>query len=91
MQHVEAVVRAAIDNQAWRATKYVSDKAVVRATQRRYLRRSPRLGSREDAEVSLHIGRPNYAERLFVKKCKRAGEPFPVKKIQLQFPPKRRS
>jgi hypothetical protein len=31
------------------------------------------------------IGKPNYEEREFIKKCKKAGEPFPVKKIQVKF------
>jgi hypothetical protein len=31
------------------------------------------------------IGRPNYDEREFIKKCKKAGEPFPVKKIQVKL------
>jgi len=38
----------------------------------------------------LTIGRPNYAEREFIKLCKKAGEPFPVKKMQLKFYPKKK-
>jgi hypothetical protein len=37
--------------------------------------------------VTPTIGIPNYL-REFIRKCKKAGEPFPVKKIQLKFLPK---
>jgi len=35
-------------------------------------------------------GAPNYIEAKFVKVCKKAGEPFPVKKIQFRPFPKKR-
>ena len=33
----------------------------------------------------LTFGKPNFVERRFIQKCIKAGEPFPAKKIQLQF------
>lgn len=33
---------------------------------------------------SLTIGKPNYAERLFVKSLIKSGEPFPIKKVQFK-------
>lgn len=39
-------------------------------------------------EIRLKLGKPNFRERLFIKACKKAGEPFPIKKIQLKFWPK---
>jgi hypothetical protein len=39
------------------------------------------------ATYIVTIGKPNYAEREFVKKCKQSGEPFPVKRLQLKFYP----
>lgn len=62
------------------AVKYMSPRDVVKATLRfRPTRRSTR------SEVVLTIGCPNYEERKFVKLCQKAGEPFPVKKMQLKF------
>lgn len=49
----------------------------------------PRKGSK--IEVVLTHGRPNYAQRQFIRRCQRAGEPFPVRKVQLRFPVKRRA
>lgn len=65
---------------AKRAVKYFSDKEIVRAT----FRGSRRKNSRTK-EILFTIGRPNYIERKFIALCKKAGEPIPVKKIQLQY------
>ena len=59
------------------ATKYISDKLTVKATRRQK--------SRSQQQFIITIGRPNYAERQFIKRCKKAGEPFPVKNIQLKM------
>ena len=67
-----------------RATKYLDDHTVVRCT---------RVGhwAKNGQSVRLWLGRPNYAERKFIKLCKLAGEPFPVKEIQHKgWPSKRR-
>ncbi len=55
------------------AIKYLASDFTVKAT------------SRGDKEYVVTIGRPNYAERLFIKKAIAAGEPFPIKKIQLRY------
>ncbi len=87
--HVDQVVNALLGAEAHKATKYVSATHVVRAT--RKLRRG-RIPKRDNGvDIVLTIGRPNYAEREFIKKCRKAGEPIPVKKIQLKFPPKKRA
>lgn len=91
MQHVEAVVRAVLDGLAWKATKYVSPRLVIRASQKRYKRSTKMLGTRDNADIVLTIGRPNYLERKFILQAKLAGEPFPIKKIQLRQLPKRRA
>lgn len=88
MKYVEAVVMALIHNHAFRATKYVSEKETIRATMQRYRGQAV---SAKPFNIRLHIGRPNYLERQFIKDCKRAGEKFPVKKIVLKSPPKRRA
>ena len=63
-----------------KATKYVSPKLVVRAVRTRYHNKIVK----GNIEISLTIGRPNYLEREFIKKCQKVSEPFPVKKIQIK-------
>lgn len=40
---------------------------------------------KRDNDFRLNIGKPNYAERKFVKCCEKAGEPFPIQKIQIKW------
>lgn len=79
------VILELIANKAHVATKYLGPKDIVRAT--RVLCRG-RIDNRRNTEVVLTIGRPNYQEREFIKKCKK--DSFPIKEIQLKFPPKKR-
>ncbi len=66
---------------AKQATKYLSEKETIKATRRGKIdRRNRRI------EVLLTVGTPNYAECEFIKKAKKAGEPFPIKKVQLKWP-----
>jgi len=58
-----------------RATKYVSEKLTIKATCR---------CKKGTMEAVLTVGKPNYAERQFIKLAKKAGGPFPIKKIQLK-------
>ena len=88
MKYVERTVIELLDARARSAVKYISPKQIVRATQR--LGRNGRLGTRDHADIVLTIGRPNYVERKFIKACLKAGEPFPVKKVQLKYPPTKR-
>lgn len=71
-----------LEGGAVRATKYLEENQVVTATLRRYGGKPPRKGA--NLEILFKIGRPNYQEREFIKKCKKSGEPFPVKNIQLK-------
>ena len=80
----DSLVSALLKNGARCATRYVSDREVIRATRVCFGGKLPRKGA--NLEVVLSHGRPNYAEREFIRKCKLAGEPFPVKKVQLKFP-----
>lgn len=84
---IENVVNALLLNGAKTATKYVSEKLTIRASRKLYGGKLPPKGSNE--EIVLTIGRPNFEAREFIKKCKKAGEKFPVKKIQLTYPPKK--
>lgn len=66
------------------AVKIVNDKTIVRAT----WRNKPDSRSKRE-EIVITFGAPNYDERDFIKKCKKAGEPMPVKKIQFRAYPKK--
>ena len=69
---------------AYKATKYISEKETVKATRKRFkgkIRKRERI-----VEIIFTVGSPNYEEREFIKKCKKTGESFPVKKIQLKLP-----
>ena len=79
-QHVANVVRSLLRTGAFRATKFLNESATIRATQLGRPRKNARARS-----VLVTFGSPNYAERRFIRRCKAAGEPFPVKKIQLKF------
>lgn len=79
------VVSALIVSGAKRATLYLSAKERV----------SAQYVGRRDARDRRHIivvtiGTPNYADCEFIRRCRRAGEPFPVKKVQLKFSPKKK-
>lgn len=84
MKYVEATVAALLRSGARMATKYVSEKEIVRATRRRY--RGKIVKNAKNTDIVLTLGRPNYRERIFIKRCRAAGEPFPIKKIQLRLP-----
>lgn len=62
-----------------KATKFIAPNLVVKATRRHKPDKRERL-----KEIVVTIGRPNYAEREFIRSCRKAGEPFPVRKLQLQ-------
>ncbi len=69
---------------AKRATKYLSEKETIKATRRLYNGKIDKRNKR--VEILFTIGSPNYAEREFIKKAKKAGEPFPMKKILVEWP-----
>jgi hypothetical protein len=81
---VARVVATVLSNGAVRATKYLSPTQIIRVTRRRYAGKVLRH-KRVPVELSLTIGRPNYREREAIRRLKKAGEPFPVKKIQLSL------
>jgi hypothetical protein len=70
---------------AYKAIKYIDEKTTLKATRRRYDSKILK-GKNHPIEILFTLGRPNYEEREFIKLCKKAGELFPVKKIQLKFP-----
>lgn len=74
-----------IDGPYKTATKFLDPKFVVKATHQR----KPD-GRDRSTTLVVTLGRPNYTERKFIKDCKKAGVPFPVRKVQLKFWPKKR-
>lgn len=83
--HVGRCFNMALAPDVRRATSYLASNYTVKAS-----RRHRRSG--KQTEIVVTIGRPNYAERRFIKACVKAGEPFPVRKVQLKFwPEKKRS
>jgi hypothetical protein len=81
LKAVDQTVSYLLGARFYKATKFLSERLVVKATRRRYGGKIVKNGS---VDIVLTIGRPNYEEREFVKKCKKAGEPLPVKKVQLK-------
>lgn len=75
---VASLLQTLFTTGARKAIKYVSPKQTIKVT-----RQHPRSGRGDTVLVT--IGRPNYAERQFIKSAVRAGEPFPVRKPQLKF------
>lgn len=67
------------------AFKVIDEKTVVKAS----WRFKPN-GRNSREEMVVTFGAPNYEAREFIKKCKKAGEPFPVKKVQLRAYPKKK-
>ncbi len=74
------IAEVILEGGAKKATKYFSAREVVKGTRRHKRRKGERT-----VEIVFTIGRPNYAEAQFIKACVKAGEHFPVKKIQLKF------
>jgi hypothetical protein len=76
----------ALTPDAKKATVYLAEKLVVSVCRRfKFSRRNTR------DDFVLKIGAPNFEQRMFIKRCKKAGEPLPVRKVQLQFWPKKRA
>lgn len=82
MSAIGSVIEVLLRSGAKSAVKFLSEKQIVRATRKTFKSAND---PRANVELTLTLGRPNFAERKFVKLCKKAGEKFPVKKIQLKF------
>lgn len=73
-------VRALKNPWVRKATCFVDAGLVIKVSRRR----KPRSNCRSEDTV-LTFGLPNYEERVFLAKCRKAGEPLPVKKVQLKL------
>lgn len=67
---------------ARKVTVYQSPDVVVKATRQR----KPTKHSRTET-ILVTLGAPNFVERKFIKQCKAAGEPLPVRKPQIKWYP----
>ena len=75
------VIDALISSNGRVARKYLAPDLVVTATRVCFNGKI----MRGNINVRFKAGEPNYEEREFIRKCKRAKEPFPVRKIQMKF------
>lgn len=82
MNNIQKVCEAVMGGEVVKATQFVSSKFIVRAVRKRF---NKKIRKASNIEIHLTLGRPNYLERKFIKDCQKAGEPFPVKKIQLKL------
>lgn len=91
-QHFSRVAAALLESGARKATLYLSPKLTIKAIRQAYKKRDgnyEKLESKRDLRLYLTFtaGAPNYEERLFIRQAVKAGDPFPVKKVQLKFLP----
>lgn len=84
-RYFSEVARALLISGARKATKFISKTETIKATHHGRPRRRDRR-----QEIVFTFGAPNYRERNFIKTAVKAGEPFPIKKVQLQFYPKKK-
>lgn len=77
-------IEALLRSDGRKATKFLNASTTVKATRLH----KPRKNGRGHTIV-VTFGAPNYAEREFIKACKKAGEPLPVKRVQLKHWPKK--
>lgn len=89
LRYIGEVVGLLLDTKAHHATKYLTDHKVIRATRR--LSRGKIDHRAWQDTVILTLGGPNYRERDFIKLAKKEGYKFPIDKVQLKYPPKRKS
>jgi len=80
---IAKAIECLLESDARQATVYLGSKAVVTATRRfKPDKRDKRV------DIVLKLGAPNYREAKFINDCFKAGEPLPVRKVQLKFWPK---
>jgi len=72
-------------HQAWKIVKFTSDKSVIRVVRRLHNEKLDSI----NLQFKIFFGRPNLEEREFIKKCKKAGERFPIKDPKIYLPKKK--
>ena len=81
--HAKAVIDELISvSLARKVTRFVSNNFIVRAT-----RQFPVDHRNSRETIILTWGRPNYAERQFIKDVKKAGKALPSRKLFMSYWP----
>lgn len=81
-----SLAKVILEQKARKATKFLGEKEVVKATRKLFRGRIDKRS--RITEIHFTAGAPNFEERKFIRAAKAAGEPFPVKKVQVQWPKK---
>lgn len=81
---IAKTIRAVLKSGARVGTTYVSATQTVRVSRRTMAYSGTKKFSRGTIELAVTVGKPNYTQRNFIKACRKAGEPFPVRKVQLK-------
>ena len=77
------LAKAILDGGAIQAIKYFSPKLSLKATRKLF---NGKIDKRDrQIEIVFTVGSPNFAERRFIHQAVKAGEPFPIKKLQLKW------
>lgn len=77
---IQKAVESVLESGARSATVFQHPKLIARATlQFKLDKRNSRT------TILLTVGSPNYRERAFVKEALKAGEPFPIRNVQLRW------
>ena len=74
------LAEAILEGGAKKATKYFGPNEVLKATYQGKRDRRSRSHT-----ILFTCGKPNYKERKFITAVEKAGESFPVKRLQLKF------
>src|SRR5688572_24373991 len=78
----EVVTAIRNDRTIKRATVYITPTLTVKATAQHARTRTAR---ERGVTALVTVGKPNFAQREFIKTCIKVGEKFPVRKPQLEF------
>lgn len=76
---VNQVLKPVLAGGYCRATKYITPRFTVKATHQHKSRKNAR-----SITLLLTLGQPNYAEREFIKKARKAGLSYPIRKVQVK-------
>ena len=75
---IRALATMLLTHKVRHAVKYLGHRLTVKATrQGTWTKRDSRR------TMLITVGQPNHRERRFIRACRQAKEPFPVKKIQV--------
>lgn len=66
-KYIPEVIEMLLENKAHKATKYLSDRKIIRATRKAYQGKF----TGKELEIILTIGKPNYREREQIKSMKK--------------------